>query len=267
MIRLDGISYRYPGESIASLHGVTLDIPAGRVTGVVGPARAGKTTICLVAGGLAPRVVGGSLTGNVRIDGRDIARWPMYQVGDNVATGLQDPGGQLTLVADTVLEEAAFGPANQGLERDEVMTRAQDALERVGISALAERHPEHLSGGQQQLVVLAGLLAMDPRMLVLDEPVAHLDGSGAQLVFEAIGAIAAGGTGVLVVEQRTALLADHADSIAVVAAGNIVSSGTPEAVLSDPTVAGLGIAEPPAVRLRRLLSEADLDPALAGLEP
>ncbi len=262
MLSLRATSYTYPGAKKPALHGVDLDLAEGTVTGLVGPAEAGKSTLCLVAGGLAPRVTGGRLTGQIGIDGESIAQWPMYRLAEEVVTGVQDPVGPLSLIAETVAEEVAFGPANLGLPRTEIDERVGSALRSAGIEALAQRDPARLSGGQQQLVVIAGLLAMRPQYLVLDEPVAHLDASAAARVLEAIRAAADAGAAVLLAEQRVAELSTVADSVLVLAAGNIVARGTPADVLSDPSTAALGVAEPPEVALRRRLAEAGLDPAL-----
>lgn len=262
MLRLAGVTYRYPGAAHASLHGVHLDLPAGQVTGLAGPAEAGKTTLCLVAGGLAPRVAGGTLGGEISLDGWDVRAWPMHRLIEQVVTGLQDPAGQLSLIAERVLDEVAFGPANLGLARDEVVARAEEALSALGIETLAHRDPRTLSGGQQQLVVLAGLFAMRPRYLVLDEPLAHLDAAGERLVLSALRRLADAGTGVLLVEQRVTALIEACDSVAIIARGNILARGPAVETLSDPTVAALGVDELPEARLRRQLLEAGLDPAL-----
>jgi len=262
VLSLHGATYRYPGAGHDTLHGIELELAEGTVTGLVGAAEAGKTTLCLVAGGLAPRVSGGRLVGNMTIDGADVRDWPMHQLAEQVVTGLQDPGGQLSLIADTVLDEVAFGPANPGLPLDEVLGRAHDALALTGIEHLRERDPARLSGGEQQLVVLAGLLAMRSRYLILDEPLAHLDATGARLVIAAIRAAADAGSAVLLAEQRVAELAAVADSVLVMAVGNIVLRGAADDVLADPATHTLGVAEPPEVALRRRLTEAGLDPAL-----
>jgi len=265
VLSLRAVSYRYPGAGHDTLHGIDLDLAEGTVTGLVGPGEAGKSTLCLVAGGLAPRVLGGRLAGQVGIDGASVADWPMHRLAQEVVTGVQDPAGQLSLIAETVAEEVAFGPANLGLARDEIVERVATALRLTGIEELAERDPARLSGGQQQLVVIAGLLAMRPRHLVLDEPVAHLDAGGARLVLEAIRAAADAGAAVLLAEQRVSELATVADSVLVMAAGNIVTRGAPDQVLADPTTYALGVAELPEVTLRRLLLAAGLDPATAEL--
>ena len=262
MLNLRGVSYRYPGAKVEALHGIDLDLAEGTITGLVGPAEAGKSTLCLVAGGLAPRVVGGKLFGQIGIDLQSIADWPMHRLAEQVVTGVQDPTGQLTLIAQTVAEEVAFGPANLGLPHDEIDARVASALRLTGIEDLAGRDPARLSGGQQQLVVIAGLLAMRARHLVLDEPLAHLDAAAARLVLTAVRAAADAGTAVLLAEQRTAELATVADSIVVMGAGNIVGRGTAAEVLADPGNVALGVAEPADAALRRKLAEAGLDPAL-----
>ncbi len=267
MLKLEGISYRYPGADRDSLHAVSLQVDPGTVTGLIGPAEAGKSTLCLVAGGLAPRVVGGRLVGSMELDGEDVTSQPMHRLAERVVTGLQDPGGQLSLVADSVFEEIAFGPANLGLSRDEVIERSTAALQQVGIEVLAERDPRRLSGGEQQLVVLAGLIAMRPRYLVLDEPLAHLDARATGAMLEAISTIASAGTGVLVSEQRTDALASICESLVVVARGNIVAHGSAREVLSDPTTTALGVGLPADQRMRRRIIDAGLDPALLESHP
>jgi energy-coupling factor transporter ATP-binding protein EcfA2 len=187
----------------------------------------------------------------------------MHRLAEQVVTGLQEPAGQLSLVAETVFGEIAFGPANLGLPRDDVIERTQQALSLLGIEALQERDPARLSGGEQQLVVLAGLLAVRPRYLLLDEPLAHLDAAGAERVLRAVRAAAEAGAAVLIVEQRTEALVGICDSLAVMAAGNIVARGQPADVLADPTVTALGVEPPFETRLRRMLATAGLDPALA----
>ena len=264
MLKLEGVSYRYPGAGHDALHAVSLELAEGTITGLAGANETGKSTLCLVAGGLAPRVVGGRLVGDVVIDGGRITGWPMHRVSELVVTGLQDPAGQLSMVADTVRDEVAFGPANLGLPRDEVFARADAAMAQVGIAALIERDPRRLSGGQQQLVVLAGLLAMGARHLVLDEPVAHLDAGSSSLVLDAITAIAAAGTAVLIAEQRIEALERICDSLAVMAAGNIVSHGPTAAVLADPSVAALGV-QTARSRIGRRLQEAGLDSSVVEM--
>ena len=260
MLTLEAVSYRYAGARRAALRDVDLELRDGEVLGIVGASEAGKTTLALVASGLAPRAIGGTLRGVVRIDGRDVAAAPMHEMAAQVAIGFQNPATQLSGVTETVFEEVAFGPMNLAVPRNEVIGRTWDALASLRIEPLAERHPARLSGGQQQLVAIAGLLALRPRHLVLDEPTAQLDPAGTDLVAEALSHLAARGASICVTEQKTDLLAGLATRVAVIDAGAIAFSGPADEVLADPRLADLGVAAPSAVLLSRVADAAGLSP-------
>jgi energy-coupling factor transport system ATP-binding protein len=262
MLTIDAVSYRYAGATQASLRGVSLELRDGEVLGVVGRGEAGKSTLCLVASGLAPRTLGGTLSGRVLIDGEDTAGRPMHEMAMQVAIGFQNPGTQLSGVAATVYEEVAFGPMNLGIPRDDVLRRTEGALDTLAIQPLRERDPDRLSGGQQQLVAIAGLLALAPRHLILDEPTAQLDPAGSRLVSDAISVLASGGASILIVEQKVDLLARICDRVLALDEGGLVLTGRAAEVLADPSLHALGVAEPSPVRLRRMAAEAGIDPAL-----
>jgi energy-coupling factor transporter ATP-binding protein EcfA2 len=164
---------------------------------------------------------------------------------------------------------------NLGLPRPDVIDRTEHALAALRIGDLATRDPTRLSGGQQQLVAIAGLLALRPQHLVLDEPTAQLDPEGTMLVAEALGRLAADGASILIAEQKTDLLAAVCTRIVVMDAGRVAADGPAADVLSDPRLPELGVAPPATIRLRRLAEEADLAPgardrlraALAHLSP
>jgi energy-coupling factor transporter ATP-binding protein EcfA2 len=260
MLRLDGVGYRYAGADRPSLLDVDLELPDGVVVGLAGPSEAGKTTLCLVASGLAPRAIGGRIRGTITLDGEDVDAWPMHRLGQRVGIGFQNPTTQLSQVAGTVFEEVAFGPMNLGLPRDEVVERTWGALEALRIDALAEREPQRLSGGQQQLVAMAGLLAMRPAHLVLDEPTAQLDPAGTRLVAEAIARLATEGASILVAEQKTDLLAEVCARVVVLSEGRVVLDGPAGDVLGDARLPEIGVAEPSMVRLRRVAESAGIAP-------
>ena len=262
-LQLIGVGYRYAGSQRPSLLDVDLELPDATVIGVAGASESGKTTLCLVASGLAPRTVGGRIRGRVRLNGEDVDSWPMHRLAERIGIGFQNPGTQLSQVADTVFEEVAFGPMNLGLPRDEVVARTWDALDALRISELTDRDPSRLSGGQQQLVATAGLLAMRPTHLVLDEPTAQLDPAGTRLVADAIARLAAAGASILVTEQKTDLLAEVAARVVVLADGRVVRDGPADDVLSDPQLAELGVAPPSVARLKAAMAAAGLDPATA----
>ena len=256
MLTLDEVSYRYAGATRTSLRGVSLTLRDGEVLGVVGRSEAGKSTLCLVASGLAPRTLGGTLSGRLLIDGADTAARAMHEMASDVAIGFQNPGTQLSGVATTVYEEVAFGPMNLGIARDEVLRRTESSIDALAIRVLSDRDPDRLSGGQQQLVAIAGLLALAPRHLILDEPTAQLDPAGTRLVSDAIRRLAAGGASILIVEQKVDLLAGVCDRVLALDEGRLTLEGPAGSILADPTLHALGVAEPSPVRLRRLANEA-----------
>jgi energy-coupling factor transporter ATP-binding protein EcfA2 len=257
-LALVNVTYRYAGAPRPALRQVSLRLEPGGVLGLVGPSEAGKTTTCLVASGLAPRTVGGTLGGRLLLDGEDAAGLAIHEFGGRTGMAFANPTTQLTGVAATVFEEVAFGPMNLGHMRDEVIDRTWRALETLRIANLAERDPARLSGGQQQLVAIAGLLALSPSHLVLDEPTAQLDPAGTQLVAEALTRLAAGGASILITEQKTDLLADLCDRVAVIAAGEIVKEGRASAILGDPDLPSLGVAAPARTRIAARARDAGL---------
>lgn len=261
MLALQGVGYRYAGFATPVLHDIDLELADGEIVGLVGPNDAGKSTLCLVAAGLAPGSIRGELTGAVTIDGLDMAGQPLHAFSTRVGIGFQNPATQLSGITGSVFEEVALGPMNLGLPARETVERARWALATLRIEALAEREPRRLSGGQGQLVVLASLLAMRPGHLVLDEPTAQLDPEGSRLVGDALRELAATGTALLVAEHKTDLLDGLCGRIVALDAGRIVRDGPAAEVLGDPHVAALGVDPPAAVRLRRALADRGLDAA------
>jgi energy-coupling factor transporter ATP-binding protein EcfA2 len=259
VLTLAGVSYRYPGARRASLTDVSLELGPGEVVALLGPNEAGKSTTCLVAAGLAPRAVGGTLAGQVRVDDRDLAAVPVGELAGLVGIGFA--AASLSGICSTVYEEVAFGPMNLGLPRAEVMTRTEQAMDAVAIGSLADRDPDHLSGGQRQLVAIAGVLAMGPRHLVLDEPTAMLDPVGTGLVGDALASLASGGASILVAEQKVDQLAAIATRAVVLSEGRVVLDGPAASVLADPVLEALGIEAPTGVRLARLATAAGVDPS------
>ena len=257
---IDRASYRYAGAAAPVLHEIGLELEPGRVLGVVGPNGAGKSTLCIVAVGLAPRTIGGELTGRVAIDDLDTTKAPAPQLAQAAGILFQEPNTQLASAAPTVWEEVAFAPRNLALPLDEVVERTWTAIEALGISGIADRDPARLSGGQAQLVALAGVLALQPRYLVLDEPTSQLDPLGTRLVGDALARAAqATGAGILIVEHKTDLLARLCDEIAVVVAGRVVDRAATNKILADDRLSGWGVLAPADLRLRKAVEAAGLE--------
>ncbi|HYL40109.1 MAG TPA: ABC transporter ATP-binding protein [Candidatus Binatus sp.] len=255
-LRLHEATYRYPGASTAVIRGVDLEVGAGEVTGLVGPNGAGKTTLCLIASGLAPASIGGRLDGSVRLDGQETRDLRPFEAAARCGILFQNPLTQLSGTTTSVWEEVAFGPANLGVAAAEISARVAWALGAVGIADLAARDPERLSGGQAQLVALASILALGPRVLVLDEPTSLLDPAGTRLVGGALASLASErGTAMVLVEHKADLLASTAHLIARMDAGHVVQTAATGVLLADPELEAAGVAAPSPLRLaRRLLA-------------
>jgi energy-coupling factor transporter ATP-binding protein EcfA2 len=257
---LSGVCYRYAGATRKALDGADIVVRPGEVVGVVGPNDAGKSTLCLVAAGLAPGTIGGTLEGSVTVDGAETREQKPHQHAQQTGILFQNPATQLSGTTRSVWEEVAFGPRNLGLPLGEVVDRTDAALAALRITQLGERDPGRLSGGQAQLVALASVVALGPRYLVLDEPTSQLDPRGTRLVRDTLAEIAeAGDTGILLVEHKTDLLARLAARIVILDGGRTVRSGAAAALLSDASLRSYGVEPPSAVRLRSELSAAGLE--------
>ena len=259
-IELSGVRYRYAGAAKPALTSIDLRLEPGRVLGVVGANESGKTTLCLVAGGFAPGVVGGRLEGSARIDGVETRSIPTHALALHCGLLFQNAATQLSNTTATVFEEVGFGPCNLGLAVPDVIERIWWALRAVGIEDLAPRDPARLSGGQGQLVALASVLALRPRYLILDEPTSELDPAGTALVVGALARVAEEtGAGILLVEHKTDVLARIADEVVVLGDGSVSFAGPAAAVLADPVLAQLGVEPPAPVALERDVRAAGLD--------
>jgi energy-coupling factor transport system ATP-binding protein len=265
MLELRGVGYRYAGYARPVLHDIDLALEDGEIVGVIGANESGKSTLCLVASGLAPGSIGGALTGGgLWIDGEPMAGKPLHEFATRIGIGFQNPATQLSGVAGSVFEEVALGPMNLGLRQRETVARVKGALATLGIEDLAEREPRRLSGGQAQLVVIAALLAMRPAHLVLDEPTAQLDPEGTRLVGEALRGLAAIGTALLITEHKTDLLDELCSRVIVLEEGRIVVDGPARTVHEDPSLVDRGVDPPSRVRLAKALGVAGLDPSVVA---
>ena len=261
-LELQGATYRYAGYSTEVLHDVSLRIGDGEIVGLVGPNEAGKSTLCLVASGLAPASIGGGLKGTLTLDGSPAAGLSTHELAERVVVGFQNPNTQRSGIAATVFEEIAIGPMNLGLGVAETVERTREAIARLKLEPLVLRDPQRLSGGQAQLVGIASLLAMRPRHIILDEPTAQLDPAGTRLVGEALRGLAATGTSLLIAEHKTDLLDGLCSRIIAIDAGRIVLDGPTAEVFDDPQLAELGVEAPARARLGRALASHGVDPAV-----
>jgi energy-coupling factor transporter ATP-binding protein EcfA2 len=267
MLELSLVTYRYPGYARSVLHDIELRLDDGEIVGLVGPNDAGKSTLCLVAAGLAPASIGGVLKGTLTLDGTPAAGLRTHELAERVVVGFQNPNTQRSGLAATVFEEIAVGPMNLGLPVPETVARTREAIARLRLEALVERDPQRLSGGQAQLVAIASLLAMRPRHVILDEPTAQLDPEGTRLVGEALKALANHGTSLLIAEHKTDLLDGLCGRVVVIDDGTLVRDGPTNEVFGDPGLEALGVEPPARIRLRRAAEGAGLDPRVLEEAP
>ncbi len=270
MLELRGVAYRYPGYARSVLHDLDIAIDSREIVGLVGPNEAGKSTLCLVASGLAPASIGGTLTGSVLMDGQPISGRPVHDLVASVGLVFQDPATQRSGVTGTVFEEVALGSVNLGRPVAETVSRTRSALATLRIEHLADRDPMRLSGGQAQLVAIASILAMGPHLFILDEPTAQLDPEGTRLVGEALRSLAASGTALLIAEHKTDLLDGLCTRIIALDGGRVVLDGPAAMTLESDGLTEIGV-EPPArvrlasaIRARGLRVPGELERPVAG---
>ena len=168
--------YLHQNEDERALNKLNLEIAEGSVVGVIGKAGAGKSTFVKSLNGLCPQVDIGYQDGDLFIDGANVRDREVYEMANKVGIVLQNP--ELQIFSLTVYDDIAFGPSNLGVKREEIIRRVENVVDAIELRPLIHRSPNNLSGGEQQLLAIAGSLAMEPKVLAFDEPVCMLDRIG-----------------------------------------------------------------------------------------
>jgi energy-coupling factor transport system ATP-binding protein len=247
LIQVDRLHYRYTRSGPRwVLEDVDLRIEAGEYVLVSGASGSGKSTLCRTFNGLIPHFYGGSLEGKVWVAGLDVGAHPVSELFSRVGMIFQNPDGQL--FNSSVEREIAFGLESLGLPRDEIRRRVGESAEMAAIPALLPRNPRQLSGGEQQLVVIAAALALHPQVLVLDEPYAHLDPASVSRVRGVLREIHRRGTTIVLTEHRLQNAVEDVDRMVVLHQGRVALDGPPRRVLRD-DVSAFDLNPPPVVRL------------------
>jgi energy-coupling factor transport system ATP-binding protein len=223
-VSCDNLTFSYPGSERVALANVAFELRAGEYVGVVGPNGGGKSTLLRLINGLLR-----ADSGDVRVGGLDPATEP-YLVRRKVGMLFQNP--ENGLVAPFVEDDVAFGLENLGVEREEMRERVREAIRAVGLDGYERREPHTLSGGEKQRVALAGLLALDPEVLLLDEPTSMLDAAGQREILERLEELRGARTVVHVTHHLDELL--DTDRVLVLNAGKLVADVSPERLVSDP---------------------------------
>ena len=238
------LSFTYH-DGTQALKNVNIQIKKGEKIAIMGPNGAGKSTLFSHFNGLTEPT-----SGHVEVDGDKIIyeREELLKVRQKVGIVFQDPNDQL--FAPTVKEDVAFGPMNLGLEYDEVKARITEALEMVGMTGFEDKTPHHLSGGQQKRVAIAGIIAMRPDVVVLDEPTAMLDPKGRDEVMETMMLLNKGIHMTVVLITHFMEEAIMADRVCVLSEGKLALLGSPASVFSnEDALQNLGLTLPPAAAI------------------
>ncbi len=231
-VEVERFSWRYPFAQRDALREVSLAIPAGEFTLVVGPNEAGKTTLMLAIKGIIPHSLAGRHDGTVRVFGEPVAQKNAAVLARQVGYVFGDPDAQFTAL--TVEEEILFGLENVGVPTSEIGARIRRASELTMISDLLDKPPYDISGGEKQRVAIASVLAMDPEILILDEPTSMIDPLGKDLIVDICGSLKRDRRmTVIVVEHNVEAFAPLADRVVLVRDGRIEREGAPRTFFDD----------------------------------
>lgn len=261
IINVDDVSFSYGTQTEQALSHISLSVNKGDFIGIIGPSGAGKSTLAACLSGAVPHHYTGAFFGSVMVDGHNTCEVSLTDVSQIVGSVLQDIDTQM--VASVVEDEMLFGLENFGVPHDLIEQRVSETLETVGISDLRDREIATLSGGQKQKVAIAAILAMRPRVLVLDEPTAALDPASSTLVFETLReANRVLGITIVVVEQKVALLSEYCNRVLVLNHGEIALQGEPHEVFAHTDeLRAIGVDCP---RVTRIFNSLQTDGLVSG---
>jgi energy-coupling factor transporter ATP-binding protein EcfA2 len=259
-ISIENLTFRYRDRSNPAIQDISFSVQAGEILLVAGASGCGKTTLIRCINGLIPRSYKGERSGSILIQGEETTGWTLARISQQVGTVLQDPERQI--LGSKVLHEVAFGLENLGLPRSEIVQRADESMSLLKISHLRNRDTFTLSGGEKQKLALAGVLAMHPSILLLDEPLASLDPASAQETLAMVRLLADQGMAVLLVEHRVEdVLHIRPERVLFMADGVIKYLGD---------IDGLGkVVNYHEIKLpaETIIQRAALDPAPPALQP
>jgi energy-coupling factor transporter ATPase len=258
IIETKNLTYTYPGASKPSIVDISLKIEKGEFVLITGPSGCGKTTLCRTFNGLVPHFYQGEIKGEITVAGIDTLKVHTYEMAKHVGLVFQNPENQL--FALSIEKDVAFGLENVGVPREIMREKVDWALNLTGIYDLRERSPHEISGGQQQRVAIASVLAMEPEIIVLDEPTSFLDPLSAEKIFEVIYDLnKKQGITVILVEHRLDLTAKYTDHLVVMDEGKVRFEGNPREILGSEETRLIGVGIPKATLLYKMLKKEGLN--------
>lgn len=253
VVDLRGLGFRYAGSEERVLSDITLQVEEGESLLITGPSGCGKSTLARILMGLIPHSYPGELEGEAHVFGMNIREIPVSRIATFCGMVFQNPENQLFTFS--VEDDVAFGPENLALPPAEINRRIDEALRLVGIEHLRHSSPNNLSGGEQQKAAIASILAMQPSLIIFDEPTSMLDPSSSasliQRIFELKKSIEETGrkTTIIIVEHRIDLLLKHLSRIVVISDGRIILDDDPIGVLEESFKRNIPINIPPPLQI------------------
>jgi energy-coupling factor transport system ATP-binding protein len=257
VLRTSGLVHRYP-DGRQALSGVSLEIQAGEFVAIVGQNGSGKTTLAKHFNGLLR-----ATEGTVEVAGQIIGEQRTVDLARTIGYCYQNPDHQI--FAATVREEIRFGPARLGLTEDEIDRRTDQILEMVGLRESRDVYPFSLGRGERQKLAVGSVLAIEPQVLIVDEPTTGLDWRGSEAMMGLVDRLNGRGTTVIAITHDMNLVAEHAARVVVMADGRLAGDGTPEEIFTSVGVPEMAHLRPPqAFRISRALPSVFRAPALSG---
>ncbi len=243
---LDKVSYIYPNAKETVLKDISLTINKGEFLGIIGATGSGKTTLCLALTGIVPQFYGGRFFGKIAIAGLDSLEHPVSELARHVGIVFEDPEVQIT--ATSVENEIAFALENLCIPREEILRRIPIALKSVRLEGFEKKNPQELSGGQKQRLAIAAALALQPDLLILDEPTSQLDPIGSQEVFATVRELKENlGVSIVMVSHAAEEMAEFCDRIALLTDGRLQAIGTPAEIYAQVELLQQNKLRPPEV--------------------
>ncbi|MEI5993243.1 energy-coupling factor ABC transporter ATP-binding protein [Candidatus Enterococcus mansonii] len=240
ILSLKNIHYTYPLEQQETIKNLSFDFEKGKVYGVLGANESGKTTLCNIIRGFIPAVYKGNLKGEILVNHQSIETVDDGDLASIIGYSFQNPFTQISGVKETVYEEIAYGMENLGFPRERMIQKVEELIKMFKLEELRNKNPFELSGGQKQRVALASIVALDPEIMILDEPTSQLDPQSTEEIFGIVDLLRKQGKTVILVEHKVDLLAEYCDEILLMDSGKIVLAGNVEEVLSNPEVLTYG---------------------------
>jgi energy-coupling factor transport system ATP-binding protein len=257
VLRTSGLVHRYP-DGRQALSGVSLEVRAGEFVAIVGQNGSGKTTLAKHFNGLLR-----ATEGTVEVAGQIIGEQRTVDLARTIGYCYQNPDHQI--FAATVREEIRFGPARLGLTEEEIDRRTDQILEMVGLRESRDVYPFSLGRGERQKLAVGSVLAIEPQVLIVDEPTTGLDWRGSEAMMGLVDRLNGRGTTVIAITHDMNLVAEHAARVVVMADGRLAGDGTPEEIFTSAGVLEMAHLRPPqAFRISRALPSVFRAPALSG---